>query len=162
MFVAVATRKASPMPPLGNIGDFLSPLILVVDDHADHREMYALTLRLAGFRTEEAEDGAMAFEKAITFAPDAILLDHAMPVMDGREAARRLRGDERTCRIALVMLTGFDRASARGREVLADGHCDVYLAKPCDAEQLVLAMRMALGSKNGRSSGDIRLNQPSP
>jgi CheY-like chemotaxis protein len=83
------------MSPLGNIGDSLSPLILVVDDHADHRDVYSTMLRFSGFRTEEAENGAVASEseKAITFAPDAILLDHAMPFMDGREAARRLRGD---------------------------------------------------------------------
>jgi len=160
--VAVATRKAPPMSPLGNIGDSLSPLILVVDDHADHREVYSTTLRFSGFRTEEAENGAVALEKAITFAPDAILLDHAMPVMDGREAARRLRGDERTRRIALVMLTGFDRASARGREVRADGHCDAYLAKPCAGDQLVAAVRVALRSQADRSTGDVRLNQLSP
>ena len=53
------------------------------------------------------------------------------------------------------MLSGFDRASARGREVRADGHCDAYLAKPCDGSQLVAVVRAALRSNAGRSTGDI-------
>jgi hypothetical protein len=60
------------------------------------------------------------------------------------------------------MLTGFDRASARGREVRADGHCDAHLAKPGAGDQLVAAVRVALRSQVDRSTGDVRLNQLSP
>jgi len=141
--------------PLRNLGAFASPLILVVDDDADAREIYALTLGLSGFRTEEAENGSVAFEKALALAPDAILLDHAMPVVYGREAARRFRGDVRTHDTPLVMLTGFDRASARGREVRADGHCDAYLAKPCEADQLVAALRAAILLGAGRCTAAV-------
>ena len=147
------------MPP-GNLGDASSPLILVVDDNADSREMYALALLSFGFRTEEAENGSVAFEKAMACAPDAILLDDSMPVVDGREAAQRLRADKRTRGIPLVMLTGFHHASARGREVRADGHCDAYLEKPCPDDQLVAAVRAALRSNAGRSPGDITDSKP--
>jgi two-component system cell cycle response regulator DivK len=122
----------------------VSPLILVVDDNADLREMCALTLRLVGFRTEEAENGAIAFEKAITLTPDAILLDDAMPVMDGRETARRLRADARTQETPLVLLTGFATTSTRGRELRAEADCDAYVQKPCGPDELVASLRAAL------------------
>src|ERR1019366_104747 len=114
--------RMEPAMSLGNNGEVSAPLILVVDDDEDTREVCAMTLRLAGFRTEEAGNGAVACERAFVLEPDAILLDHSMPVMDGREAARRLRADTRTHNAALVMMTGFNAATVKGREVRADGH----------------------------------------
>jgi two-component system cell cycle response regulator DivK len=121
-----------------------SPLILVVDDDEDSREICALTLQCAGFRTEEAENGSVAVDLALALAPDAILMDQIMPVMDGPEAARRLRTDARTQDTPIVMLTGFGADSTRGRAVRADGHCDAYLDKPCAAEQIIASLRAVL------------------
>lgn len=126
------------------------PLILVVDDDGDAREIYAMTLREAGFRTEEAENGAVACEKALALEPDGILLDHVMPVMDGREAARRFRAHPRTLDTSLVMITGFGSSTTLGRAVRADGTCDCYLAKPCKTDEIVAALRAALLSRGDR------------
>lgn len=125
-----------------------APLILVVDDDEDARAIFGLTLRLAGFRTEEAENGAVALERAFALAPDAILLDQTMPVMDGCETARRLRADARTRDTPLVMLTGFGPRTTRGRDLRAEGQCDAYLLKPCDADEMVASLRDALSGRS--------------
>src|SRR4029450_9860744 len=73
-----------------------SPLVLVVDDFDDARDLYRTCLEQAGYRTAEARNGAEAVDRAIELRPDVVLLDLAMPVLDGVEAARRLKADERT------------------------------------------------------------------
>lgn len=129
---------------LARFDERIAPLVLVVEDDADAREIYAMTLEANGFRVEEAENGAIAFERALLLGPDAILLDHAMPVMDGREAARRLRANARTHHMPLVMVSGFGVGSGEGRQLRADANCDAYLVKPCAAYEVVAALRAAL------------------
>ena len=82
------------------------PLILVVDDYEDAREMYAEYLRFCGFRVAEARNGNEALEQAFTLMPDLILMDLSLPGMDGWEATRQLKADERTRNIPVVALTG--------------------------------------------------------
>jgi CheY-like chemotaxis protein len=127
-----------------NGSDTSSPLVLVVDDDPDVREMCMITLRIAGLRAEQAADGAIALDMALAVAPDVILLDDSMPVMSGPEVAQRLRGDARTRETPIVMLTGFSDGTERGRKVRASGGCDMYLEKPCDAELLVSALRAVM------------------
>lgn len=89
----VRARSESPhssRPPAG------APLVLIVDDNADMRELYELALQDAGFRTMSAENGREAVEKALAFRPRAVLLDYSMPLLDGLAVARRLRRDSRT------------------------------------------------------------------
>ena len=83
-----------------------APLILVVDDFRDNREMYVDYLRYSGFRVEEASDGQQALQKASALAPDLIVMDLALPGMDGWEATRRLKDDHRTRHIPVIALTG--------------------------------------------------------
>ena len=66
-------------------------LVLVVDDSEDNREVYAQYLRLSGFRVESAVDGVEAVEKAAALIPDVIVMDLAMPRLDGWEATRRIK-----------------------------------------------------------------------
>ncbi len=120
------------------------PLVLVVDDDGDAREIYALTLRAYGFRVEVAENGATACERALQLGPDVVLLDHSMPVMDGLETARRLRANARTHDTPILMLTGFDECSQQGRALRAGAVCDAYLLKPCDVDEMVAALEAAL------------------
>ena len=124
-------------------------LILLVDDDEDQRELCGMTLRRFDFRTEQAGNGEIALERAFALRPDAILLDHSMPVMDGPETARRLRADERTREIPIVMMTGFGASTSAGRAARA-GDCDAYLTKPCTTDEVVAALRAALASP-GRS-----------
>ena len=78
-------------------GDF-QPLILVVEDYPDAREMYAEYLRFSGFRVAEARNGEEALARARQEVPDVVLMDLALPLMDGWEATRRLKSDPRTAR----------------------------------------------------------------
>jgi CheY-like chemotaxis protein len=71
------------------------PLVLVVEDYQDAREMYAAYLSFSGYRVAEATNGIEAIEKTVELMPDIILMDLALPRMDGWEATRRLKENER-------------------------------------------------------------------
>ena len=72
------------------------PRVLLVDDYPDAREMYSEYLEFSGFDVIEAANGMEALQRAVDAAPDIILMDLSLPVMDGWEATRRLKADERT------------------------------------------------------------------
>jgi two-component system cell cycle response regulator DivK len=111
------------------------PLVLVVEDYQDAREMYSEYLRYAGFRVAEASNGFEAIEQASTLVPDIILMDLALPRMDGWEATRRLKEDERTRHIPIVALTG--HALSGHAESASKAGCDAFVTKPCLPDALV-------------------------
>lgn len=115
-----------------------APCVLVADDHRDTREAFANELRAAGFRTVEAENGVLALKLAHEVHPDAILLDYAMPMMDGLQAAHCLRRDPRTAGIPIVMVTAF-RNLVGGR-----GRYDEVLDKPCDPRDVVATLKAVI------------------
>lgn len=137
------------------------PLVLVVEDYQDAREMYAAYLTFSGYRVAEAIDGLEAIEKTLEMMPDIILMDLALPRMDGWEATRRLKSDERTRDIPIVALTG--HALAGYAEGARQAGCDAFVTKPCLPDALVteiqrvLEGRPAAGRKAGRSG---RVRQP--
>lgn len=104
-------------------------LVLVVDDVEDNREIYAGYFAHHGFRVEEACDGAEALDKIAQTMPDVIIMDLAMPVLDGWETTRRIKSDERTKHIVVVAVTGhvFGENLRRAEEAGADA----VLTKPC-------------------------------
>src|SRR6476469_5278727 len=106
---------------------------LLVDDCQDTRELYAEYLELSGFDVKEAENGIVAIDEAIRVRPDVIVMDMSLPRLDGREAARQLRSDERTRSIPLVIISGYDAENLPAN----DGLWDHYLGKPCPPEDLV-------------------------
>jgi two-component system cell cycle response regulator DivK len=108
-------------------------LVLLVDDCQDTRELYAEYLELSGFDVKEADDGIVAIAEAVRVHPDVIVMDVSLPKLDGREAARQLRADERTRSIPLVMISGYDADTLPANE----GLWDHYLGKPCPPEELV-------------------------
>jgi CheY-like chemotaxis protein len=118
-------------------------MILVVDVYEDAREMYAEYLRFCGFRVAEARNGNEALEQAFTQMPDLILMDLSLPGMDGWEATRQLKADERTRQIPVVALTGHALAGAsEGAKMAA---CDSFVTKPCLPDDLVVEVRRMLG-----------------
>lgn len=121
----------------------LGPLILVVDDYADAREMYAEYLRFCGFRVAEARNGNEALEQAFSLMPALILMDLSLPGMDGWEATRQLKADTRTSRIPVVALTG--HALAGASEGAKKAGCDSFVTKPCLPDDLVVEVRRVLG-----------------
>jgi two-component system cell cycle response regulator DivK len=123
-----------------------APLVLVVDDYADAREMYAEYLRFTGFRVAEARNGQEALTRALELGPDVVLMDLALPLMDGWEATRRLRTDPRTSRVLIVALTG--HALAGHAEGARRAGCDAFVTKPCLPDDLVDVIRRLLDARS--------------
>lgn len=121
------------------------PLILVVDDDPDTRELLGLTLQDLGFRVAHGLDGGDAVSKALALRPDAIVMDYTMPVVDGGEAARQLATDARTQSIPVLLLSGDpDYLSPDVRP-----RCAVFLPKPCEPEALGSALQRVLATAPG-------------
>ncbi len=110
-------------------------LVLVVDDFEDNRSMYAVYLTYSGYDVVEAADGREAVEVASRRMPDVIVMDLSLPIMDGWEATRRLKSNERTRHIPIIALTG--HAVAGQSRNAREAGCDAFLAKPCLPEMLV-------------------------
>ena len=129
------------------------PLVLVVDDFADNREMYSEYLSFSGYDVIEAQNGKEAVEAAQARMPDIIIMDLSLPVMDGWEATRRLKADDRTKKIPVVALTG--HALAGHSKGAREAGCDSFLAKPCLPDQLVAEIKRMLeaGKATIRSKG---------
>src|SRR4026209_2629994 len=87
-------------------------LVLVVDDYEDAREMYAECLDASGFAVAQAESGDEAVAKALALQPALIVMDLALPGMDGWSATRAIKTDARTAAIPVVALTGHARSDA--------------------------------------------------
>ncbi len=118
------------------------PLILVVDDYDESREMCAELLEQSGFRVAEANDGAQSLKKVQELMPDVVLMDLTLPGIDGWEAMRRLKLDPRTRNIPIVVLSGHEPADLPRPS--ADVHWDAFVTKPCTPEALVAAVSRAL------------------
>ena len=112
-----------------------APLILLVDDFDDAREMYRDYLAFSGFRVETACDGREAVDKARVLSPDLILMDLSLPVVDGWEATRILKGDAATRHLTIVALSAH-AMNADGDRARAAG-CDGFIPKPCLPSDLV-------------------------
>lgn len=119
------------------------PLVLLVDDYADTRELYGFYLRMQGYGVEEAEDGIDGVAKAVALRPAAIVMDLAMPNMNGWEATRILKADPRTRTIPVICLTA--HAHPKERESALDAGCDVFLTKPRLPAEVGAAIASVLG-----------------
>jgi two-component system, cell cycle response regulator DivK len=126
------------------------PRVLLVDDYPDAREMYSEYLQFSGFDVVEAANGVEALQQAVDSAPDIILMDLSLPVMDGWEATRRLKADSRTASIPVVALTG--HALAGISEGARQAGCDAFVTKPCLPEDLVKEIRAVLEEPAGRKN----------
>lgn len=126
--------------------------MLVVDDFADTREMYAEYLDLAGLRAETASDGRQAVRRALRGRPDVIVMDLAMPVLDGWEATRILHHDPRTKDIPIIVLTG----NAEPEQVKRAEDCGamMVLTKPCSPTELTRVLRRVLDDRAPRPSDE--------
>jgi len=123
------------------------PLVLVVEDYQDAREMYAAYLQFSGYGVAEAANGLEALEKTRELMPDIILMDLALPKMDGWEATRRLKADEQTRNIPIVALTG--HALAGHAEGARQAGCDAFVTKPCLPDALVAEIERMLAVRRG-------------
>ncbi|MFT3856076.1 MAG: ATP-binding protein [Aquabacterium sp.] len=109
--------------------------VLVVDDVAANREMLVALLNPLGFETTEAIDGQDALDKVAACRPDLILMDLAMPVMDGLQATRRLRESAEHKDIPVIALTA-NASGAHRVEALAAG-ANMFMSKPFESAELL-------------------------
>ena len=120
------------------------PRVLLVDDYRDARDMYGEYLEYSGYQVIQAANGIEALQRAIDDQPDIILMDLSLPVMDGWEATRRLKADQRTAGIPVVALTGHALAGISDRA--KEAGCDAFVTKPCLPEDLVREIKRVLGT----------------
>jgi len=109
-------------------------LVLIVDDSQTARKMYAEYLNHRGFWTATAPDGEASLPLAFNLKPDVIVMDLAMPRLDGVTAIRRLKQHPRTRQIPVIMLTGYPMKAIEDGALEAGA--DVFLTKPCLPEEL--------------------------
>ena len=128
--------------------------VLVVDDEEGIRVLCRVNLELGGFEVVEAGDGPEALERARSCQPDLILLDVMMPGMDGWEVLARLKSDDATAAIPVVLLTA---RSAEEDQIRAwgEGVAD-YLTKPFNPTALVEWVRDALQRETGHDEATRR------
>ena len=120
----------------------IAPLVLVVDDIEDNRDLLITYLAYDGFRVDDASDGLEALAKLARRRPDLIVMDLAMPGMSGLEAIRVIKSDPRTSDIIIIALTG-EPSSDDFTQVRAAGAAAV-LQKPCVPKELLASIRTHL------------------
>jgi CheY-like chemotaxis protein len=118
------------------------PLVLLVEDYQDAREMYADYLRFSGYRVAEASNGIEALALAAELRPAIVLMDLALPQLDGWEATRRLKRDPETRHIPVVALTG--HALPEHQDGARNAGCDAFITKPCLPDALVVEIQRVL------------------
>lgn len=109
--------------------------ILLVEDNEMNRDMLSRRLRRRGFEVEVAEDGQEGLTAVALRAPDVVLLDMNLPVVDGWEVARRLKADPATQGVPIIALTAHAMLGDRDRAL--DAGCDDYDTKPVDLVRLL-------------------------
>jgi DNA-binding response OmpR family regulator len=115
--------------------------VLFVDDDTAAREGYAVYLTRCGYDVMPASTGLVALALAKTWEPDVIVLDLALPDIDGWEVARQLKGMSETHGIPIIAFTGTGAHLPNERASAMRAGCDRYLVKPCDPAEVVAAIQ---------------------
>ena len=132
------------------------PLVLLVDDIEDCRDVYGQFLRHTGYEVVEASDGGEALAKAAALSPDAIVMDLWMPHLDGWESIRRLKAAPATAAIPILVLTG--DAYAQARREAEEAGCQAYLVKPCLPMDVAAEVgRLLVDVRAGAAPSDVRV-----
>jgi CheY-like chemotaxis protein len=121
------------------------PLVLIVEDEGDLRHLYAQQLILSGFDVLEAANGQDAIATVSSQSPDVVVMDLSLPIIDGWEATRRLKADDRTAHIPVVALTGHDGSGELQRATNAG--CDWFVPKPCPPDALITEVSRVLAAR---------------
>ena len=116
--------------------------ILIVDDEREQRELFAELLGTQGYRTEAAASGPEALGRARRDPPDLIVLDVAMPDMNGFEVCRHLKADARTAAVPILFVTALNALEDKEAGLLAGG--DDYVTKPAEPADLLARIQALL------------------
>ena len=117
--------------------------ILIVEDNEMNRDMLSRRLARRGFEVLVAADGGEGITMAKSQAPDLILMDMTLPVVDGWEASRQLKAESNTRDIPIIALTAHAMAGDRDKALQAG--CDDYATKPVDLNRLLNTIENLLG-----------------
>ncbi len=120
----------------------MMPRILVIDDDAAIAELVAVNLEMAGYEVTQAEDGIKGQALAIQLLPDLIVLDLMLPRVDGFTVCQRLRRDDRTADIPVLMLTALSQTQDKVEGF--NSGADDYLTKPFELEEMLARVRALL------------------
>ena len=123
----------------GSLGN--KQLVLIVEDDVDAREAYDRFLALNGFRTAVANDGREGLRKIASLQPDLVVMDLAMPTLNGRDAIEAMRESKKTSRIPVLVLTAHARD---GSETVRNLDCEGFLIKPCSPSELLAEVNRVL------------------
>jgi len=118
--------------------------ILVIEDYTDSRTLLSSLLRARGYKVIEARDGKEGVLQANRTTPDLILMDLAMPEMDGVEATRQLRQRNTLSRTPIFAISAYATADVK-HDAIAAGCAEVF-AKPLDIESLLVRIKATLGA----------------
>lgn len=132
----------SALSTLGRMPGRRVPVIVVVDDDRDTRELYRACFDMSGFVTAEASTGHEAIAAAERLLPDVLLTDLILPDIDGFAVARRLKQQEKTAGIQVILLTGFGMDDLQ-RQAAAAGITRALL-KPCLPDEMLREVRRTL------------------
>ena len=121
-----------------------TPIILVIEDYSDSRTLLSSLLRAKGYKVVEARDGKEGLLQANRITPDLILMDLAMPEMDGVEATRRIRQRHTLSRTPIFAISAYATADVK-HDAIAAGCAEVFI-KPLDIETLLGKIKATLGS----------------
>lgn len=119
--------------------------ILLVEDNELNRDMLSRRLERKGYQVVLAEDGQQGLKMAQSESPHLILMDMSLPVLDGWEATRRLKADEKTRAIPIIALTA--HAMSHDREKAIEAGCDDYETKPIEMAELLEKIKALLNRK---------------
>ncbi len=132
------------------------PKILLVEDNEMNRDMLSRRLERKGYSVVMATDGQSGVEMALSEMPDLILMDMSLPVLDGWEATRRLKGDASTRHVPVVALTAHAMSSDRDKALEAG--CDDYETKPVELPRLLAKIEALLSGSGLSGSGEGHLS----
>jgi two-component system, cell cycle response regulator DivK len=118
------------------------PLVLIVDDHDDTRELYVTSLSAFGFEAIAAADRAQACRRAWESHPDIVVTDLTLPGGDGWQLIQDLKRQARTRHIPVILLTG--HAEPQLRERAEREGCAAFFVKPCLPDELAVELRHVL------------------
>lgn len=124
--------------------------ILLVEDNEMNRDMLSRRLQRKGYEVVIAVDGGEGVSMAHSHAPDLILMDMSLPVLDGWEATRKLKAAPETSKIPVIALTA--HAMATDREKALEAGCDDYDTKPIELPRLLGKIEaMLAGARSGQA-----------
>jgi CheY-like chemotaxis protein len=124
--------------------------LLLVEDNEMNRDMLSRRLERKGYRVVQAADGLRGVEMAASHAPDLVLMDMSLPVLDGWEATRRLKAAPATRHLPVIALTAHAMAGDRERALQAG--CDDYDTKPIELPRLLGKIEALLGGAPGAAA----------